>query len=226
MLTSSDGRSAQFALHDGLSVADFYRQLFDGLAKLDIDVRIWPMCYDLQPKLSFEEDTQHASYDQDAVTRFWRILVAVNNILETFRGRFIGKSTPAHFFWHSFDLVVTRFNGNEAPIPEGMGMVDREAYSHEVISFGFWPGDANTPAPAFYAYVWPEPAGLREEPLQPTEAQWNEVRGNSMAILPYDALRQSPQPEQAALDFLESAYLAGAKRAGWDIAAFALRDAE
>jgi hypothetical protein len=217
---------AQFPLQDGLSVADFYRQLFDGLAALDIDVRVWPMSYDLQPRLAFEEDTQHASYDQAAVTRFWRILVAVNNILETFRGRFIGKSTPAHFFWHSFDLVVTRFSGREAPIPEGMGTVDREAYSHEVISFGFWPGDANTPAPAFYAYVWPEPPGLRDEPLQPAQAQWIESRGNSMAILSYDAMRQSPSPERAALDFLESAYQAGAKRAGWDVAAFTLAPPE
>ena len=224
VVTTSTGTVRGFDLHDGLSVAAFYRQLFEILHDLGIEAAIKAEPYDRPTTTPFPEDDEHARYDAEAVHRFWTILVGVNDVLEVFRGRFLGKSTPVHFFWHSFDLVVTRFSGDPAPseMIAGMGRVDREAYSHEVISFGFWPGDDNVPAPAFYSYTFPEPDGLREEPLAPEAATWETVRGGAMALLMYDAVREADAPRQALLDFLESSYQAGARRAGWDLEAFAL----
>lgn len=219
VVTASDGSRQRLALHDGLSVAAFYAQVQQMLGTLGLDVAIKAEPYDRPTTTPFPEDTDHATYDAAAVTQFWQILLGVGSILETFRGTFLGKSTPVHFFWHSFDLVVTRFSGDPAP-PEvwaGMGRVDREAYSHEVISFGFWPGDETTPAPAFYAYAYPEPEGLREEPLAPPEASWETVRDGAMALYPYDAMRLAANPRQATLRFLESSYQAGARRAGWPL---------
>ncbi len=155
--------------------------------------------------------------------RFHSILVAVDDIFEEFRGRFIGKSTPVHLFWHSFDLALTRFSGKAATAREGAGMVEREAYSHEVISFGFWFGDANVPAPAFYSYTAPEPDGLAEEPLT-APGTWQEANGSHMALLMYDDARTSDDPKRMVMDFLESAYQAGAKRAGWDVSGFQLSE--
>ena len=154
---------------------------------------------------------------------FSRVLVTVNDIFEEFRGRFTGKSTPVHLFWHSFDLALTRFSGKPAKVREGAGMVEREAYSHEVISFGFWAGDKNVPAPAFYSYTAPEPEGLADEPLSPDSANWAEANGAHMALLMYEDARNSNDPRAMVLDFLESAYRAGAKRAGWDAESFELK---
>jgi hypothetical protein len=137
--------------------------------------------------------------------------------MEEFRGRFVGKSTPVHMFWHSFDLALTRFSGRRAPVREGAGMVEREAYSHEVISFGFWFGDDNIPAPAFYSYTAPEPEDLADEPLSPWAARWQEANGSHMALLMYEDARSAEDTRATVLEFLESAYQAGAKRAGWDI---------
>jgi hypothetical protein len=148
--------------------------------------------------------------------------VNVDDILQEFRGRFTGKSTPVHLFWHSFDLALTRFSGKTAPLRETAGMVEREAYSHEVISFGFWFGDDNVPAPAFYSYTAPEPEGLATEPLPPP-AQWQEANGSHMALLMYDDVRNAAKPRESVLEFLESAYQAGGKRADWDIDAFKLK---
>jgi hypothetical protein len=145
-------------------------------------------------------------------------LVAVDDILQEFRGRFVGKSTPVHMFWHSFDLALTRFSGKAAPIRDGANRVEREAYSHEVISFGFWFGDDKTvPAPAFYSYTAPEPTGLADEPLTPAAAKWAESNGAHLALLLYDDVRTSTDPRAAILEFLESSYRAGAKRADWNI---------
>ena len=213
---TSDGRSEDFALYDGLSVADFYSSVFSNLAKLGIEPNIKAIPYEAPSKTPFAEDTENSSYDKEYVERFYKTLVAVDDIFEEFRGRFTGKSTPVHLFWHSFDLALTRFSGKRVTPREGAGMVEREAYSHEVISFGFWFGDDKVPAPAFYSYTAPEPAGLADEPLIPASASWQEANGSHMALLMYENVLTSKNPRETALAFLESAYQAGAKAASWD----------
>ncbi len=217
-IKTSDARYEDFALYDGLTVADFYQSLFANLSKLGIEPKIKPIPYEAPSTTPFSEDLENKSYDKEYVRRFHQTLVAVDDILEEFRGRFYGKSTPVHMFWHSFDLALTRFSGKRVEPREGAGMVEREAYSHEVISFGFWFGDDNVPAPAFYSYTAPEPAGLADEPLSPSPARWQESNGAHMALLMYDDVRQSPDARAKVLEFLESAYQAGAKRAGWNVA--------
>jgi hypothetical protein len=221
-IRTSDGRTEDFALFDGLAVADYYASLFSNLAKLDIVPAIRAIPYEAPSKTPFAEDTEHRSYDKEYVERFHGVLVAVDEVFEKFRGRFIGKSTPVHMFWHSFDLALTRFSGKRAPVRDGANSVERDAYSHEVISFGFWFGDDNVPAPAFYSYTAPEPLGLSDEPLSPTGAKWQESNGSHLALLMYDDVRRLPNPEETILEFLESAYQAGAKKAGWDVKEFAL----
>lgn len=216
-IRTSDGAIEDFGLYDGLTVADFYASLFSNLAKLGIQPNIKPLPYEAPSTTPFHDDTGNKSYDKEYVERFHQILVAVDDILQEFRGRFIGKSTPVHMFWHSFDLALTRFSGKRVTPREGAGMVEREAYSHEVISFGFWFGDDKTvPAPAFYSYTAPEPAGLADEPLSPATAKWADSNGTHMALLMYDDARVSDDPRATVLEFLESAYQAGAKNAGWD----------
>ena len=222
-IRTSDGGREDFALFDGLSVADFYSSIFSNLAKVGIKPKIWAVPYEAPSTTPFTENTYNASYDKKYVERFHKILVAVDEIFEEFRGRFTGKSTPVHMFWHSFDLALTRFSGRPAPVREGAGVVEREAYSHEVISFGFWFGDDKVPAPAFYSYTAPEPDGLANEPLLPASAKWQESNGSHLALLMYDDARVAGNPRKTVLEFLESAYQAGAKRADWDIESFRLK---
>lgn len=220
-IQTSNGEERSFSLQ-GLSVASFYKKLFDNLKDLGVEVDIKDTPYDVPfSSTPFEEDKKHASYDSEYVNRYWRILVQVNSVFEEFRGKFIGKSTPVHLYWHHADLAVTRFSGKKAPPMDGGTNADKEAYSHEVISFGFWAGDDNVRAPAFYSYTYPEPEGLAEEPLAPKEAIWNTDNG-AMAVLMYDDLRKHESPRQALLDYLESAYQAGAKRASWKLEEFDL----
>lgn len=216
---TSDDRREAFALEDGLAVGDFYTRLFDRLGKLGIEARIRPLPYDCFSDIPFKEDRVHRSYDAQSVARFHRLLVAVDGIFAAFRGRFLGKSTPVHLFWHTFDLVVTRFSGRAAPKDERMNAMLQEAYSHEVASFGFWSGDDELGAPAFYSYTYPEPEGLRSRALAPQAAFWKPRNGSSLALYRYDDMRSAPDPRAALLEFLESAYRAGATAAGWDIAA-------
>ena len=159
----------------------------------------------------FPDDREHASYDPDAVHRFWRILDWTDGVFEEFSGWFCGKTSPVHLFWHSFDLAVTRFNGRRAPALPDADAVTREAYTHEVVSFGFWAGDANVREPAYYSYAAPEPAGLRDRPLRPDGASWSE---QGLALLSYETVRTSADPRATLLEFLESAYQAGADAAG------------
>lgn len=217
VIRSSDGGIEDFALYDGLTVADFYKSTFANLKKLGIEPKIWPMPYEAPSTTRFPDDTENHSYDKEYVERFHRVLVTVDGILNQFRGRFYGKSTPVHMFWHSFDLALTRFSGRRAPVREGAGTVEREAYSHEVISFGFWFGDDKVPAPAFYSYTAPEPVGLADEPLSPDAAKWADSNGAHLALLMYDDIRISEDSRAQVLDFLESAYQAGAKRAAWPV---------
>jgi len=222
-MRTSDGRVEDFALYDGLSVADFYESVFANLAKLGIKPEIWAVPYEAPSTTPFAEDYENKSYDKEYVERFHQILVAVNDIFEEFRGRFTGKSTPVHLFWHSFDLALTRFSGKVAPAMPEANMVTREAYSHEVISFGFWFGDDkpnSVAAPAFYSYTAPKPDALENEPLKPNGATWTPDGG--MALLMYDDVRNSGNPRKVALEFLESAYQAGATRAKWEVDNFRL----
>ena len=225
-IRTSDGGAEDFALYDGLTVADFYSSVFANLAKLGIEPKIWARPYEAPSTTPFAEDRDNKSYDKKYIERFHQILVAVDDIFEEFRGRFTGKSTPVHLFWHSFDLALTRFSGRLAPQMPEANMVTREAYSHEVISFGFWFGDDkpdSVAAPAFYSYTAPKPDGLGKEPLQPEKAFWTPDGG--MALLMYDDIRELPNARAAILDFLESAYQAGGKRADWPLSDLAWRPA-
>lgn len=219
-IETSEGDSKTVALK-GLSVAGFYEKVFSSLNELGIVAGIKPLPYDI-PEVTepFESDYQHVSYDEEYVNRFWRILIQVDSIFKVFRGWFTGKSSPVHFFWHHADLAFTLFSGKPAPVREGANPVEREASSHEIISFGFWAGDQNVREPAFYAYMLPQPSGLMDEPLSPKKAFWSPEAGE--AFLMYEDVRNADSPEKAVLDFLESVYQAGAKRANWDTDAFRL----
>src|SRR5438105_6960301 len=195
-------------------VADFYRQFMAALGELGIQVKIWKMPVEIPNPIPFDQDMQHASYDPEYVHRFWRILVLVDAILKEFRAAFIGKVSPVHFFWGSFDLAGTRFSGRRAPEREGADSITREAYSHEVISAGFWPGGGAIAGPAFYAYAAPEPSGFSTASVRPGRAFYHpELKGFALM---YDDVRQEPSPEESLLDFLQSTYEAGARLAGWD----------
>jgi len=223
LIKCSDGSGRQFDL-DNLSVADFYSKLISNLNDLGIEVSIRAYPYDVPfSSTPFAEDDEHSSYEGDYVNRYWTILNRVNSVFEDFRGKFIGKSTPVHLYWHHMDLVVTRFSGKVAPFKNWKTQSDREAYSHEVISVGFWAGDDNVRAPAFYSYTYPEPEGLADQPLKPEKAIWNTSSGSALAILMYDDIRNSENPEMGIMDFLDSAYMAGAMSAGWPIDSFELK---
>ena len=196
------------------SVAAFYAQVMSALKLLGIEVKIWPMPVEVPNPVRFESDTQHASYDPEYAHRFWQILVLCQNVLQEFRAGFIGKDSPVHFFWGSFDLCVTRFSGRRAPEKPEADSITREAYSHEVISAGFWPGGGEIKGPAFYAYAAPEPAGFAEQPVQPAAAFYHPQMREF--LLMYDEVRRAPSPRQALLSFLQSTYDAGANVAHWD----------
>lgn len=213
---TSEGASASFPLVDGLSVSEFDRALHRLLAQLGIDVAIREVPFGVPTTTRFPEDHEHATYDRDAVVRFWRILDWTDGVFEEFAGRFTGKTSPVHLFWHSLDLAVTRFNGRRAPELADADPVSREGYSHELVSFGFWPGDDELREPTYYSYTAPEPAGLREQPLQPDAAAWSPRGHGLLAVLPYESVRAAADPRATLLTFLESAYEAGAGAAGWD----------
>jgi hypothetical protein len=218
---TSNGHDESFALRDGLSCARFYGALFASLRRVGVEVEIRAEPFDLGDSPPFPQDLEHQSYDADAVVRWWRILRSTNAVLARFASRFNGKSSPIHLFWHSFDLAHARFSGRPAPAIDGADPVTAEAYSHELIPFGWWPGDNRRwPYPAFYSYTSPEPEGLRERVL-PGAAEWQDTGNGSLAVLPYDALRAEQDAEEALLDFFESAYRAGAESAGWDVESFA-----
>ena len=199
------------------SVAAFYAEYLALLRSLDIDVKINPNPVEISDPIPFAQDVQHASYDRERANRYWRILRSCDRVFKIFRARFQGKSSPVHFFWGSFDLAVTRFSGRPAPPRPGADAITREAYSHEVISGGFWPGNGGYGAPAFYAYASPEPAGLANAPIRPAQAHYDPKLNEF--ILKYDDVRAAASPDEAILDFLQSTYEAAAKLAAWDRAA-------
>jgi hypothetical protein len=217
-ISTSDGATRQFAFA-GKSVASFYATVIANLAELGISIAIDEMPNELPEPIRFSEDHQHAAYDPDAVGRFFQILFNADRVFKQFRTGFLGKASPVHFFWGSFDLAVTRFSGRRAPrhpggVPHLSDDVACEAYSHEVSSAGFWPGSGAIDYPAFYSYAYPEPAGFRTAPLRPDAAFFSDTLGEF--ILPYDAVRTAVQPDQALLEFLQSTYEAAANAAKWD----------
>jgi hypothetical protein len=196
------------------SVAEFYQQFMSMLRAEEINVKIWRMPVEIPNPIAFDQDRVHASYDSISVERFWRILVSVDAIFKEFRSRFIGKSSPVHFFWGSFDLAVTRFSGRRAPEREGADAITREAYSHEVSSVGFWPGTSGMSDAAFYSYAAPEPNGFKQARVQPSAAAYNA----SMAefLLAYEDVRTSDSPSSSLLQFCQSTYDAAANLGKWD----------
>jgi hypothetical protein len=197
-------------------VADFYREVMTTLDELGLSVKIWPMPVEIPSPIRFDEDTTHHTYDRVHANRFWRILVQIERVFTVSQCGFVGKTSPVHFFWGSFDLAVTRFSGRPAPPREGPAFM-RDAYSHEVISHGFWPGSGPILEPSFYAYAVPEPSGLPDARVRPDAALYRRELGEF--ILPYDAVRRSASPEGAIQAFVESTYEQAANLAGWDRAA-------
>ena len=220
VIVCSDGRTEQLPLAPQ-SVAAFYSSVMATLARMDIKVKIWPMPVEIPEPIRFDQDTVHHDYDPAAAHACWQILVNVTPILERFRGEFIGKCSPVHFFWGSFDLAVTRFSGRPAPERPGADSITREAYSHEVASHGFWPGGPAFPEPAFYAYAAPEPAGFKDAIVRPAAAFYSTAL--SEFLLPYEAVRRAADPAADLTAFLESTYDAAADLGGWDRASLERR---
>ena len=217
-ITTTTGPRYSFSLAEQ-SVAGFTAELSRGLAAVGVDVpldKLHPFDLPDQHRL-FLEDEEHATYDQAAVTRYWQVLSQFNLLLEQFAGRWSGKTSPVHHFWHTFDLALARYGERDVAHPASDDPVTREAYSREVTAFGFWFGDDSFPEPALYSYTAPEPAGLSDQPLQPAAARWTTKAGNALAVLRYDDLRAAQDPRAAALEFYETAFQAGAARAGWDL---------
>jgi uncharacterized protein DUF5996 len=196
------------------SVASFYSEYLRSLAALGVSVNIHPVPVELQHPIPFLTDEVHASYDPHAAHQFWRVLMHADKVFQQFSSRFVGKVSPVHFFWGSFDLAVTRFSGRPAPPREGADAVTREAYSREVISAGFWPGNGGFGEAAFYCYAAPAPKGLEAATIHPAKAGYNTALGEFIYL--YDDVRREPSPEEALLTFLQSSYEAGATLGQWD----------
>jgi hypothetical protein len=220
-IETTDGSQVQLLL-EARSVADFYREVMETLQTVGIDISIYTLPSEIPDAIPFEQDTVHRAYDPGYATRFWRALVQVDRVFKEFRARFIGKCSPVHFFWGSFDLAVTRFSGREAPphpggVPNFPDWVAREAYSHEVSSAGFWPGGAGVEYAAFYAYAYPAPDGFSGYSIRPEAAAWSSELGEF--LLRYDEVRRADSPDEVLLEFLQSTYEAAADLARWDRAA-------
>jgi hypothetical protein len=213
-INTSLGETRSFCLVPR-TVAEFYFELMSALHSLGIDAKVWTMPVEVPRPVRFNLDEAHSSYDSEYAHRFWQVLVSVDTVLREFRSRFIGKASPVHFFWGSFDLAVTRFSGRRAPERPNADFITREAYSHEVISHGFWPGDGEViKDAAFYAYAVPEPAGFRDQHVMPSKAFYSGEKNEF--FLMYDDVRLSHSPEQALLEFCQSTYEAGANLGHWD----------
>ena len=213
VLQIADGTRDEVALRPQ-TVADFYAAVMSMLRRHGLEVRIWKTPVELPSPIRFDQDTVHRSYDAAAARQCLEVLLAIKPVFERFRAEFIGKSSPVHFFWGSFDLAVTRFSGRRAPERPGADSITRESYSHEVISHGWWPGGGAVTDPAFYAYAAPEPEGFRAARAEPDAAFYSP--DFSEFILPYEAVRTSASPERDLYRFLRTTYDAGATLASWD----------
>jgi hypothetical protein len=217
VIRTSDGRTLSFELAGGVPVADFDARVHGLFGELDIDVEIKEQPFGVPMTTPFPQDVDHASWDRDAIARFGRILDWSDSVFEEFSGWFNGKTSPVHLFWHGLDLAVTRFSGRpSAPIEADR--VTQEAYSQELISFGFWAGDDNLGDAAYYSYTSPEPDGIRDQPL--AVGEWTEYGPGLLAVLPYESVRAAGDPRATVLAFCQSAYEAGARLAGWDAGSF------
>jgi hypothetical protein len=210
---TNQGENKSMRLH-ARTVADFYAEFLGLLQSLDINVKIWPMPVEVPDPIRFDLDRTHASYDPKFANSFWQILVTTDCLFKEFRSHFVGKVSPVHFFWGSFDLAVTRFSGRPAPERAGVDQMTREAYSHEVSSVGFWPGGGEIKGPAFYSYAAPPPAGFAERPIRPANAFFQAQMGEF--LLMYDDVRASESPRDALLEFCQSTYEAAADLGKWD----------
>lgn len=213
IIRSDDGSESSIKL-EPMTVADFYREVMSRLESFGIDINIWPMPVEVEDPIRFTEDSTHKSYDKIYVERFRSILQWIDQVFEEFRSEFLGKASPVHFFWGSFDLATTRFNGEQAPEREGADVVTQEAYSHACISHGFWCGGGPVSEPAFYAYAAPEPDGLKNAAIRPVDAFYH--ADMKEFILTYDAVRRSQDPKGYLGEFLRTTYAEAADRAGWD----------
>lgn len=221
VFTRVDGAERTLRL-EARTVADFYQEVLDQLKALDLNISIHTTPSEIPDAVPFDQDSAHKSYDPEYAARFWRVLVQVERVFKLFRARFIGKCSPVHFFWGSFDLAVTRFSGREAPphpggVPNFPDWVAREAYSHEVSSAGFWPGGAGFDEAAFYAYAYPAPEGFSGFDVRPAAATWSDQLGEY--LLPYSEVQSAESPDELLLEFLQSSYEAAAELANWDRAA-------
>jgi hypothetical protein len=212
VLRTSDGGVERLALRPR-AVADFYGDVMDALTRLGVDVEISPGPSEVPDPIPFAEDRTHDSYDPASANRFFEVLSQVDVVFKEHRARFLGKTPPSHFFWGSFDLVVTRFSGRPVTPPPGAGPIERYGGDAEQICGGFWPGNERYPSAAFFAYGYPKPDGIEDASIRPDSAGWNDDVGEF--ILPYDAVRAAPEPKRAVIDFLESTYDASATRLGW-----------
>jgi Family of unknown function (DUF5996) len=215
VIRASDDETRTLALRPQ-TVADFYREVMATLDSMNLPVKIWPMPVEIPSPIRFDQDTVHRSYDPVSANRWWRVLAQAARVFTVSQCGFVGKCSPVHFFWGSFDLAVSRFSGRRAPPREGPAFM-RDAYSHEVISHGFWPGSGPLLEPAFYSYAVPEPAGLKEARVLPEAAYYHRELGEF--ILPYEAVRNAASPDEAILAFVNTTYDRAATRAGWDRAA-------
>jgi hypothetical protein len=218
LIEAGNGATRQMALRPR-SVADFYLELTTILADMGLEVRINPMPCEIADCIPFDQDLDHRPYDPEYANRFWRVTAQTDRVFKIFRARFIGKCSPVHFFWGSFDLAVTRFSGRTAPqhpggVPHLADWVVREAYSREVSSCGFWPGGEPTPFPLFYSYAYPEPSGYASAAVRPQKAEYHPVLHEF--ILPYDEVRQAASPDETLLEFLQSTYEAAADLGKWN----------
>jgi hypothetical protein len=212
-ISTSDGALRRLPL-GSRSVAEFYRDYMAVLDALGLGVRFRAVPDEVEHPIPFADDRQHATYDPEQANRFWRVLLQADRILKRFRGRFVGKSSPVHFFWGSFDLALTRFSGRRAPSRPGLDRMMRDAMSHEEFSVGFWPGSGAVPEPAFYAYAAPEPPGFAAAAVRPPGAEYRAAISNF--VLPYETVRSTPAPDEPVLEFFQSAYAAAADLARWN----------
>ena len=218
IVTASDGARDVMPLRPQ-TVAEFYHEYMKLLGSLRLEVKIWPVPVEVESSLRFPDDQIHREYDPEWANRLWRVLVQADRVLKKFRGRFLGKASPVHFFWGSFDLAATRFSGRTAPRHPGGAAnlgnwVMEEAYSHECSSLGFWPGGAAIPEPVFYAYAYPEPEGFRNYPIAPAAARYDDTMREF--VLPYEAVRTSATPDNTLLEFAQTTYAAAADLGRWD----------
>jgi hypothetical protein len=218
VINHSSAGEVKIDLQDGFSVADFYKTFMGILTNYGLQPEFINKPIDLEVEKPFDQITEYHHFDWPYIEKFWQIMLWNNAIFQEFSGRFYGKTCPVHIYWHHLDLAVTRFSGKKLPpVDKSMRILERDTYSHEQISFGFWAGDPSLQEPMYYSYTYPSPEGLDEEPLSPSQAFWQDSNGSPMALLRYEEVRMAEDPRAYVLDFLESAYQAGAKLAGWNI---------